>query len=74
VRLVGDDIVIRPGTTILGNLHYITTNQSIVLDANSQVSGDLFHMPAPTIGQTDPSTRLMFTVYLFGAALLVGIP
>jgi len=74
LRLVGNDIVIRPGTTILGNLHYITTNQSIVLDANSQVSGELLHMPAPPIGQTDPTSRLLFTVYLFGAALLVGIP
>lgn len=74
VRLVGNDIVIRPGTTILGNLHYITTNQSIVLDANSQVSGDLVHLPAPSVSQPRSTTTLLWQVYLFGAALLVGIP
>jgi hypothetical protein len=75
VRLVGDDIVIRPGTTILGNLHYITTNQSIVLDSNSQVSGDLYHMPAPaSISTTNPAATWLLTLYFFGAAILVGIP
>lgn len=77
VRLVGDDIVIRPGTTILGNLHYITTNQSIVLDSNSQVSGDLYHMPAPAASMgaaSSPRAAWLLTLYFFGAAILVGIP
>lgn len=74
VHLIGDDIVIRPGTTIIGDLHYITTNRSIVLDANSQVSGDLRHLPAPPAGVRDPATELVFAAYFFIAALLVGIP
>lgn len=74
VHLVGDDIVIRPGTTIIGDLHYITTNRSIVLDANSQVSGNLRHLPAPPVGARDAATELVFAAYFFVAALLVGIP
>jgi len=74
VHLVGDDIVIRPGTPIIGDLHYITTNRSIVLDANSQVSGSLRHLPAPPIGARNPQAELVFATYFLVAALLVGIP
>ncbi|HMO05900.1 MAG TPA: polymer-forming cytoskeletal protein [Kiritimatiellia bacterium] len=74
VHLIGDDIVIRPGTTIIGDLHYITTNRSIVLDANSQVSGNLRHLPAPPVSARDPATELVFATFFFVAALLVGIP
>lgn len=72
LRLVGDDIVIRPGTTVVGDLHYITTNQSIVLDPNSHVSGSLTHLPSPAARDSDPVAGLLLQLYFFTAAILVG--
>ncbi len=74
LHLTGDDIVIRPGTTIIGDLNYLTTNQSIVLDSNSQVSGAMNHLPAPAITTSNPLEMLMVEMYFFIAAIAVGIP
>jgi len=75
IRLYGDDIVIRPGTTVIGDLVYVTTNQSIVLDANSHVSGTLLHMEEPAISlMISPKWIALLQVFWFSAALLVGIP
>ena len=76
VTLYGDDIVVRPGTTIVGNFLYISTNRTIVLDANSHVSGVMKHRNPVTVTgpQISPAWNAMLQLYLFGASLLVGIP
>jgi len=76
VRLYGDDIIVKPGTTVIGDLVYVTTNRSIVLDANSQVSGRLKKMapPAAVSRELPPAWNAMLQFYLFLASLIVGIP
>jgi len=75
IKLYGDDIVIRPGTTVIGDLVYVTTNQSIVLDANSHVSGTLLHLEEPVISMMiSPKWIALLQLFWFSAALLVGIP
>jgi len=75
IKLYGDDIVVRPGTTVIGDLVYVTTNQSIVLDANSHVSGNLLHVEEPDVSMMiSPKWIALFQLFLFSAALLVGIP
>jgi cytoskeletal protein CcmA (bactofilin family) len=76
VRLYGDDIIVRPGTTIIGDLYYVTTNQSIVLDANSHISGTFKHIPPPAAfsQELSPGSAALLELYWFLAALLVGIP
>lgn len=75
IMVHGDDIVIRPGTTVIGDLVYSTTNQSIVLDSNSHVSGTLRHHREPADSfNIPPSWIAALQVFWFCAALLVGIP
>ncbi len=79
VLLYGDDIVIRPGTTVIGSLRYVTAGQPIVLDANSQVAGELEQVTG-TDGEVAAATDLAGQIglysrlYWLGAALVVGIP
>ncbi len=74
VRLYGDDIVIRPGTIILGNLTYTTTNRPIVLDNRTKVSGELKRVdPAGIRGDALMSGGTMaFQLFWFAGALLTG--
>ena len=73
VYLYGDDIVLRPGTTVLGSLRYITGGQPVVLDANSQVAGELDRVEKPAETAT---SNFQFYAHLFWwiAALMVGLP
>ncbi|HMP90565.1 MAG TPA: hypothetical protein PJ991_10205 [Kiritimatiellia bacterium] len=76
VRIFGDDIIIRPGTTIIGDLLYVTTNRSIVLDANSHVSGVLrkYQPPAQVSRALPTEWNALLQLYFFAAAVLVGLP
>lgn len=76
IRVMGDDIIIRPGTTVAGDLIYVTTNLSIVLDANSHVSGELKRVGDPAASGPDWAYTLqaMVLLFWFGGAVLVGLP
>ncbi|HMP97200.1 MAG TPA: polymer-forming cytoskeletal protein [Kiritimatiellia bacterium] len=75
VLVSGQDIIVRPGTIIRGDFRYITTNQTLVLDANSRVEGTMRRMEPPA-ASTDftwsPGTSIWLEIYWFAASLLVG--
>lgn len=75
ITVYGDEIMVRPGTTIVGNFVYVTTNQTIVLDSESNVTGIMKHIDAEVATSLfAPKWNLMFELYLLGAAILVGFP
>jgi cytoskeletal protein CcmA (bactofilin family) len=76
LHLTGDDIIIRPGTTVVGDLLYTTTNQTLVLDAHSSVSGVLQRIaPDTTAGTVGLWNRIhgFLRWYWMAGALLTGI-
>jgi len=75
IHLQGDDIVVRPGTTIIGNFYYVTTNQTIVLDAASNISGEMLKIEPPALNAAIPPTWSFAMLVFFSlAAFLTGIP
>lgn len=74
VFLTGDDIIIRPGTTIAGRLRYATTGEPVALDASSKVEGGLSRIELPDNGVAPASLSLLTLLFWFTAALLTGIP
>lgn len=74
VYLYGDDIVVRPGTTVSGSLNYITIGQPVVLDATSHVEGKLRKIDPPTGETFGTGLNFYWQLYWFIAALLTGLP
>jgi len=76
VYMQGDDIVLRPGTVIDGNLVYVTTNLTIVLDDRSKVGGVLKKIDPVSVVEPSwsPVNNAMIQLFWFGGALVAGIP
>ncbi len=74
VHVIGQDIVVLPGTTIGGNLVYRSATE-LVLDKDVKLAGQLIREPvtAATAGGAFAPLQSMFVQFwLFAAALFVG--